>query len=118
MGDSEQKFDLAFLNKISGGDENFIKEMITTFKELAPEYVEKATLYLENADYDSLSREAHKFLPGVSFLGIKYLEEDIALIEEYAKKHINIEELGSLLQSSIKKIDEIIESFNKEFDLN
>ena len=118
MDNSEVKFDLAFLNKISGGDKEFIIEMINTFKELAPEFVENTSRHLEDKNYDSLSREAHKFLPGVSFLGIKYLEKDIALIEDYAKKEENLDKLDGLLDSSIQKISDIIDSFNKEFDLH
>ena len=118
MDDSVQKFDLGFLNKISGGDKEFIVEMINTFKELAPDYINKSKQYLKDENYDALSREAHKFLPGVSFLGIKYLEGDIALIEDYAKHKENIDKLEGLLSSSIQKITDIIESFNKEFDLN
>lgn len=117
MDNSEQKFDLGFLNKISGGDKNFIIEMINTFKELAPEYIDNSRMYLAEKNYEALSRVAHKFLPGVSFLGIKYLEEDVALIEDYSKNEVNLDMIGDLLESSIQKVNEIIESFNKEFDL-
>ncbi len=118
MCDSEKKFDLGFLDKISGGDQEFIIEMINTFKELAPEFIDKSSQYLEDNNYQALSKEAHKFLPGVSFLGIKFLEGDIALIEDYAKHEENVDKLEGLLTSAIQKISEIIESFNKEFDLN
>lgn len=117
MENQEQKFDLSFLNKISGGDKAFIIEMINTFKELVPEYVDNSRKYLNEKNYSALSRVAHKFLPGVSFLGIKYLETDVALIEEYAKKEENVDALSGLIESSIVKIDEIVESFNKEFNL-
>jgi HPt (histidine-containing phosphotransfer) domain-containing protein len=56
----EAKFDLAFLNKISGGDKDFIKEMIITFKEMAPEFIENSKRFLYEANYESLSREVHK----------------------------------------------------------
>lgn len=117
MSDSEPKFDLGFLNKISGGDQVFILDMINTFKEQIPEYVEQSKEYFAQKNYDGLSRVAHKFLPGVSFLGIKYLEGDIALIEEYAKKKENLDQLDGLLSSSFLKIEEIIKSLNKEFNL-
>jgi len=117
MSDTESKFDLGFLNKISGGDKVFIVDMINTFKEQVPEYVDQSKAYFADKNYDALSRVAHKFLPGVSFLGIKFLEGDIALIEEYAKKQENLEALPELLESSYKKIDEIVASLNKEFNL-
>lgn len=117
MSDSNQKFDLSFLNKISGGDEAFIKEMISTFKEMTPEFVAKSKLYLEEKDYEKLSKEAHKYVPGVSFLGIKDLQDDIAYVEEYAKKQYNLDKLPGLLENAYEKIAEIIEIFDKEFNL-
>lgn len=117
MRNSEQNFDLTFLNKISGGDKEFVVEMINTFKEIVPEFVNNSKHYLEEKDYESLSREAHKFLPGVSFLGIKHLEGDIELIEDYAKHEKNIDKLDGLLSSAIQKVSEIIDSFDKEFNL-
>jgi HPt (histidine-containing phosphotransfer) domain-containing protein len=114
---SENKpYDLAFLNKISGGDESFIREMITTFKEVAPEYMMKATHYLGNNSIDSLSKETHRFIPGVSFLGAKLLEEDLLKIEDFTKKHEHLELLPSLLSSVKEKINDLIESFDRDFN--
>lgn len=118
MENSQLKFDLSFLNKISGGDREFIVEMINTFKEQVPEFIQNSQRYLGEKNYESLSREAHKFLPGVSFLGIRELEPEVALIEEYAKKRENLDKLEPLLSSAIAKINEIIISFDKEFGLS
>lgn len=118
MSESNAKFDLSFLNKISGGDSDFIIEMINTFKEMTPEFIENSRMYLSNANYQALSREAHKFIPGVAFLGMKELEKDLALVEEYAKKEENTDQLEMLLEKSIAEILAVIEAFNKEFNLN
>lgn len=118
MSETNSKFDLSFLNKISGGDKDFIIEMINTFKEMTPEFISNTKRYLENNDYQALSREVHKIIPGVSFLGMKELEKDLAFLEEYAKKEINIDQLPGLLESSLNQIENVIEAFNKEFNLN
>jgi HPt (histidine-containing phosphotransfer) domain-containing protein len=114
---SEEKlYDLAFLNKISGGDASFITEMITTFKEVAPEYLEKAGKYLTSNSIDALSRETHRFIPGVSFLGAKQLEEDLLKIEEFTKKCENLEAVPALLKSVNEKVTSLIEAFNRDFN--
>lgn len=118
MSENEAKFDLAFLNKISGGDKDFIKEMVRTFKEMVPEFITNSRQFLDEQNFEQLSREAHKFIPGVSFLGIKHLEKDLALIEDYSKNGKNLEDLPVLVVSAIEKVNEIIDIFNKEFELN
>jgi HPt (histidine-containing phosphotransfer) domain-containing protein len=118
MSENESKFDLAFLNKISGGDKNFIHEMVKTFKEMVPEFINNSRQFLEEKNFESLSREAHKFIPGVSFLGIKHLEKDLVLIEDFAKNNRNLEQLPELVVSAIDKANEIIDIFNQEFELN
>ena len=95
--EEEKLYDLAFLNKVSGGDKSFIIEMISTFKEVGPAYLEKASELLQKNSIDSLSKETHRIIPGVSFLGAKSLENKLMLIEEYTKKHINLEEVPDLL---------------------
>ncbi|MBN2522575.1 MAG: Hpt domain-containing protein [Bacteroidales bacterium] len=111
----EKLYDLSFLNKISGGDKNFIHEMITTFKEVAPVYLEKARSNLESEAIDALSKETHRFIPGVSFLGAKKLEEDLMKIEEFTKKNENLNLVPALIDDVDIKIKKLIEDFDRDF---
>jgi hypothetical protein len=108
-------YDLSFLNKISGGDVSFIKEMISTFRQVAPEYVKKANEYYSAGNIESLSRETHRFIPGVSFLGAKLLEEDLLKLEEYTKKIINMDQVPLLLDSVYMKIENLLNEFDVDF---
>lgn len=113
--EEEKLYDLSILNKISGGDESFIREMINTFKETAPEYLQKARSLLEKQSISSLSKETHRFIPGVSFLGAKDLEHDLMRIEDYTKKNKNLERVPELLETVGQKIDKLIDRFNQDF---
>ncbi len=117
MNESSSKYDLSFLKKISGGDERFIIEMVNTFKEMIPDFIVNVQKYSNQKNYKALSREAHKFIPGVSFLGMQELEKDLQFIEEYAKKEENLEQLPELVERAVCQINEVIEVFNKEFNL-
>jgi HPt (histidine-containing phosphotransfer) domain-containing protein len=114
MGE-DKLYDLTFLNKISGGDPTFIREMVDTFREVAPEFLQKAEQYLKSNSIDSLSKETHRFIPGVSFLGARELENDLLKIEEYTKKREKLEEVPDLLNSASIKIKGLIEIFNRDF---
>jgi HPt (histidine-containing phosphotransfer) domain-containing protein len=109
-------YDLSFLNKLSGGDKAFINEMISTFKEVAPEYLVKAKGYLASGLNESLSKETHRMIPGVSFLGAKFLEEDLLKIEDYTKNNKNLEEVPALLNSVHNKIERLLEEFKNDFN--
>lgn len=112
----EKLYDLSILNRISGGDKSFILEMINTFKETAPEYLQKAKSLLAKQSIDSLSKETHRFIPGVSFLGAKDLEYDLMRIEEYTKKSENLDKLPELLKTVDRKINELIACFIHDFE--
>lgn len=109
-------YDLSFLNKISGGDVSFIKEMISTFRQVAPEYIKKSKEYLDSDHIDSLSKETHRFIPGVSFLGAKLLEEDLLKLEEFTKKKINMEQVPDLLESVRNKVESLLNEFDTDFE--
>jgi HPt (histidine-containing phosphotransfer) domain-containing protein len=111
----EELYNLAFLKKISGGDEDFIREMITTFNEIAPEFLDKAKSYLDRGMIDALGKETHRFIPGVSFLGAKALEKELMYIEEFTKKNERLDEIPGLLESVEMKIKELIACFNRDF---
>lgn len=113
----EKLYDLAFLNKISDGDENFIIDMIQTFRKNTPPMLQKIDRYLQEKNYEGLSREIHRFIPGVFFLGVNTLEKDLSLIEEYAKHKQNLDQLPGLIQQIKDIIDALMVSFTKDFNL-
>ncbi len=113
--DKARHYDLSFLNKISGGDKGFITEMITTFNEIAPEYLEKAKKYLAEKKYDPLSKETHRFIPGVSFLGVKLLEEELLKIEDYTKRKIQLDEIPGLVAKVEEIVSILLSEFNEDF---
>lgn len=113
----EKLYDLDFLNKISNNDAAFIKEMVTSLIESAEEYMEKADKYLAENNYDSFGKATHKFIPGVGFLGIKSIEQDLMQLEENCKKNIDLDKIAGKyekLKITILKLEEV---FKQDFDL-
>ena len=115
--DNGGKYDLSFLNKISNGDQDFILDMIRTFKKTAPVSIQKMKTFLKEKKYEPLSREAHRLIPGISFLGVKYIEENLMKIEDYSKKVENTDQLQPLLLLVDEDINQLILQFNKDFNL-
>ena len=115
--EKERKYDLSFLNKISNSDENFIKEMIENFKKSSPQIVAKMEKNLNESKYVSMGKQVHKFIPGVSFLGAKKIENDLLKIEASIKSNTKLEEIPVLIENVKKNINELIDQFNKDFNL-
>ncbi|MBN1952294.1 MAG: Hpt domain-containing protein [Bacteroidales bacterium] len=113
--DNGNLYDMAFLNRVSGGDTAFIREMINTFMEVAPVYVQKARTFLQEENIDALARETHRIIPGVTFVGAKSLEAELMLIEEYAKKKSHLEQLPALIDTCDDLITRLIEAFTHDF---
>jgi hypothetical protein len=114
----EQKYDLGLLKKLSNNDEVFIVDMINTFRRTAGPIVERMEKLVADKRYEALGREAHKFIPGVSFLGIKYLESDLVKIEENSKTGSDLDQMENLVLQVKTKVAELIYDFEQEFNLN
>lgn len=114
----EQKYDLSLLKKLSNNDEVFIVDMINTFRRTAGPIVERMEKLVASKQYEALGREAHKFIPGVSFLGIKYLETDLVKIEENSKAGSDLDQMEELVVQVKTKVAELIHAFVQDFNLN
>jgi HPt (histidine-containing phosphotransfer) domain-containing protein len=85
-----KKYNLNYLNEISGGDKAFILDMIQTFVNNAPEEIEELKKLASESQWNILGEKAHKFAPSLQFLGISVLKPVINQIEElsFANKHV------------------------------
>ncbi len=115
---SEKKYDLGFLKSISDTDENFIKEMILTFKQTTPQIVVKMRNQIKNKKYKALGREVHRLIPGVSFLGAENIKVDLIRIEKYLNDNTNLDDIPQLLENVKRNITDLITQFNTDFNLS
>ncbi|MBN1158636.1 MAG: Hpt domain-containing protein [Bacteroidales bacterium] len=110
-------YDLHALKKLAGDDERFIIDMLLTFKRTAPPIMDRMEKYDSQQKYEALGREAHKLIPGVSFLGAADLKNELIKIEEGVK---NIEEhhnIHSYVVHARKYVDQLTDAFERDFNL-
>jgi HPt (histidine-containing phosphotransfer) domain-containing protein len=110
-------YDLSMLKKLSDNNEVFIIDMLQTFKRTTPPIIKSMEEHVEQQKYEQLGREAHKLIPGVSFLGAKELEKVLVTIEENSKAGINTGNMPALVSEAKKIVDELIACFEKEYKL-
>lgn len=84
-----KKYNLDYLNEISGGDKDFILDMIQTFFNNTPNEIAELKGLTQNGEWLKVGENAHKFAPSLQFLGLNSLRPIINQIEDYAfaKEH-------------------------------
>jgi CheY-like chemotaxis protein len=101
-------FDLDYLRKISGGNEEFVNEMIQTFIHSIPKLIAKVEESALQKDWPNVSRIVHQIKPSLTLLGIHSLREKASLLEEqykHGKPSVEIQrELEAFINTSKKAI--------------
>jgi HPt (histidine-containing phosphotransfer) domain-containing protein len=110
-------YDLTMLRNLSNNDEAFIIDMLQTFIKTNPPILERMKDYTDNNKFEAAGREAHKMIPGVSFIGAVQLKEVLIAIEEYSKNSEQYHKIQALVSEAHVKTNELIACFNRDFNL-
>lgn len=97
--------DLNYLKTMSGGDANFIAEMVGLFREQMDEYSELMPRLLREKDYDGLSKVAHKAKSSVAVMGMTHVADLLKELEILAHNEKEKDRYQSM-------IDEFLEMGN------
>lgn len=107
------RVDLNNLYRLSGGDENFVKEMLVTFIQSSEKGLEEMLAGIKTGDIQRISDLAHKLLPPCRHLGAADLTAILADIEKSGRTGGDIMHIESLVggfQSAFREIRTEIES--------
>ncbi len=98
------ELDLSYLNEISGGDEDFIKEMIETFLEETPKDLNDIEAHLSTQNWAELGKTAHKMKSSIKMFGFESLKNKALFIEQSGKKGENIDVLPAEVSTFIEGV--------------
>lgn len=93
-GDLED-IDLSYLKKVSGGNQEFINEMINTFLDAIPKALDEIRGNVTSKDWQGLAKAVHKIKPSLTMMGLAKSRDLGATIEESAKEGISIDTLAA-----------------------
>ena len=112
-----KSYNLSYLEEISGGDKEFVNEMITEFLKEAPVVTLSIETYFKQEKWSELYAAVHRFAPNYDFVGNQDLKLNISLLES-ASKHMRDLEKIDLYIVHIKKLTaQIIEELKTDFKL-
>jgi len=89
--------DLTYLIKISNNNQTFIKEMIESFLECAPQYLSELRAFSQEHDWANVKMTAHKLKPSATYLGLPHLLELILSVEEEVDNKQTPESISQLV---------------------
>ncbi len=107
--------DLSYLNEISGGDSNFIKEMLELYVNTTAVEASQFTELLNNGDITGIGHLAHKMKAPIQMLGANELFNTIRQLEQIGKNGQGtsdvpglIHKVQALVKESIEEIQQIL----------
>ena len=95
--------DLNYLKTMSGGDPVFIREMITLFREQIDEYKSEMPALVQNREYSSLSKMAHKAKSSVAVMGMSQVAELLKELEILAGEEKEVERFESMVHEFLSQ---------------
>lgn len=105
---------LTYLQNMSGGSSEIIKEMIQIFNEQAEEYIVDMQKLLDDKNYILLGKLAHKAKSSVAIMGMDELAADLKTLELNTKDNKDIEtypvivdKFITLTKQAIAELEEI-----------
>lgn len=89
---------LTFLNEMSGGNADFIREFLNLFVTNIPASVTDLEDGLQQKDWEKVRQAAHKMKPSLNYVGLKETYEDVMAIEKNAKELCNLDDMPALIK--------------------
>jgi PAS domain S-box-containing protein len=107
-------YNLDYLRSVSGNNEEFIREMVTTFIQTVPSILEDMHQAIETQEWNKLSRMAHQIKPSFTLMGLDALRSEIVFIEENSKMETNLHEVTRVGYEFLEKCKVVIPELSKE----
>lgn len=112
-----KRYNLSYLKEISGGDEEFILDMIQTFIENAPSEISTFKILAKEKNWELLGENAHRFAPSLQFLGLVSLRPVINQIETFSFEKKNLETIPTMIEKLEAECLLVSDELKKDYNL-
>jgi len=108
-GPTRKLYSLKNLERISGGNNDFVRKMIRMFLDKMPHSIEELETSFNNGDIKNVAHVAHRIRPTINSLGIESTANALKTIEKNAKSGKNLDAIEELLNKVKLEIAEVSE---------
>lgn len=109
-------YNLAKIEELSGGDEDFVLSVVTLFTEEVPEDMGKIEEGIAEENFEKVYQHAHKIKPNVDLVGLDEAFQLILEIEHSAKQK-KLEEVKVKYRVIKENIETAIEVLKRDFSI-
>lgn len=107
-------YNLEYLKEISGGDKDFIADMLKDFIENTPSTLLEVKALTNEENWDGLYEVIHRFIPTFDFVGASQINVVLREIECYAKSHTNTSSISQLVEKIEPMIEQLLEEIKND----
>ncbi|MEX2428387.1 MAG: ATP-binding protein [Bacteroidales bacterium] len=109
--------DLSYLLKRTKSNPDLMMEMISIYLKQMPQLISEMKKCLQNKDWDSLGKTAHKIVPSFSIMGMSSdFENSAKKIQEYADKPQQLDKIPDLVLQLEKVCLQACEELEEEYN--
>jgi PAS domain S-box-containing protein len=107
-------YDLTMVQSVSGGDEGFIRKMVTLFIDTVPQNMQDLKQALQEENWELVGKTAHKLKSTIDSMGIKSIRQEIRTVETNARQKQFLQEIPALIATIDSVIGECIVQLQDE----
>ena len=110
---NEIVIDLTYLEEVSGGNNEFIVEMIDLFLAQTPAHIDELIAAVSAKEWKKIAELAHKVKPTLAFMGVESVKEKMAEIESNGRNEENYEDIVS----EINQLQEVFKTIYAKLEI-
>jgi len=110
-------YNLSYLREISGGDELFVKNIVTEFVTNAPRFLDQINVATAKADWSLVRSLVHQFAPQLDFIGMnetRFLADQLEDLSKNTPDQDLASELAARIFADCKLV---IENLKSDFQI-
>ncbi len=111
----EKHYNLEKLESLSGGDPNFLKQMVELFLSESESNCLRFEEYVGAADYPSIRSLAHKLMPTIDLMGIHPTLDELNELKDAAETGKDAAKISELTETVCIGIREATEDLKRDF---
>jgi PAS domain S-box-containing protein len=113
----EEALDFSYLREISGGSEEFMREMVVKFLEQTPDRLQELKAAIEARNAAEVKRVGHRIKPTFAYMGAEKTRADLEWIERSAERGVDIDEIAerfAVVEEAYPNIEKQLRNFAKQ----